>query len=88
MSNKADAPYRSGDRSDSWRKIKTSVREQFPIIGFIPGVDGISALFLGKRTDKELTYIGKVGTGFMRTTVAELRRNLDAPTASVSTTSW
>jgi bifunctional non-homologous end joining protein LigD len=78
VSKRADAAYRSGDRSDSWQKIKTSVREQFPIVGFIPGVGGISALYLGKREGKSLTYIGKVGTGFTRATAAELRRKLDA----------
>ncbi|CUT11459.1 ATPdependent DNA ligase EC 6511 [Bradyrhizobium sp.] len=30
LSKRADAPYRSGDRSDSWQKIKTSKRETFP----------------------------------------------------------
>lgn len=78
ISKKADAPYRSGDRSDSWQKIKTSVREKFPIVGFIPGAGGISALYLGKREGRELRYIGKVGTGFTRTTAADLRRKLDA----------
>lgn len=29
ISKRADAPYRSGDRSDSWQKIKTSKRERF-----------------------------------------------------------
>lgn len=78
VSKRADAPYRSGDRSDSWQKIKTSVREQFPIVGFIPGVGAIAALYLGKREGKSLTYIGKVGTGFTRGTAAKLRRKLDA----------
>ncbi|QOZ73217.1 ATP-dependent DNA ligase [Bradyrhizobium arachidis] len=80
VSKRADAPYRSGDRSESWQKIKTSVREQFPIVGFIPGVGGISALYLGKREGRELRYIGKVGTGFTRASAAALRRKLDAIT--------
>ncbi|HEX7883552.1 MAG TPA: non-homologous end-joining DNA ligase [Afipia sp.] len=78
VSKRADAPYRSGDRSDSWQKIKTSVRGTFPIVGFIPGVGGISALYLGKRDGKELRYVGKVGTGFTRTVSADLRKRLDA----------
>jgi bifunctional non-homologous end joining protein LigD len=78
VSKRADAPYKSGDRSDSWQKIKTSVREKFPIVGFIPSIGGISALYLGKREGKSLTYVGKVGTGFTRATAADLRRELDA----------
>jgi bifunctional non-homologous end joining protein LigD len=78
VSKRADAPYRSGDRSDSWQKIKTSMRDSFPIVGFIPATGGIGALYLGKREGKELRYVGKVGTGFSRATSADLRRRLDA----------
>ncbi|MCC8962478.1 ATP-dependent DNA ligase [Bradyrhizobium sp. Pear76] len=78
ISKRADAPYRSGDRSDSWQKVKTSVRGEFPIVGFIPGVGGISALYLGKREGKDLRYVGKVGTGFSRVVSADLRKRLDA----------
>jgi bifunctional non-homologous end joining protein LigD len=61
VSKRGDAPYRSGDRSDSWQKIKTSIRDQFPIVGFIPATGSIAALYLGKREGKDLRYVGKVG---------------------------
>jgi bifunctional non-homologous end joining protein LigD len=78
VSKRADAPYRSGDRSNSWQKIKTSKRERFPIVGFVPSTGGIAALHLGKREGKDLRYVGKVGTGFTTRVSADLRRRLDA----------
>lgn len=78
ISKRADAPYRSGDRSDSWQKIKTSRREQFHIVGFVPALGGIAGLHVARRESKNLTYVGKVGTGFSYKTSADLRRRLDA----------
>jgi bifunctional non-homologous end joining protein LigD len=77
ISKRVDAPYRS-DRNEGWLKIKCSVREKFPIVGFVPDPGGVAALYLGKRVGKELTYIGKVGTGFTRAVSADLRKKLDA----------
>ncbi|WP_244550951.1 non-homologous end-joining DNA ligase [Bradyrhizobium sp. Rc2d] len=78
VSKRADAPYRSGDRSDSWQKIKTARREQFEIVGFVPAMGGIAALHLGKREADGIRYVGKVGTGFTMKVSADLRRRLDA----------
>ncbi|WP_256805795.1 non-homologous end-joining DNA ligase [Bradyrhizobium sp. Bra64] len=78
VSKRADAPYRSGDRSDSWQKIKTSKRETFPIVGFVPAMGGIAALHVARRDGNKLTYVGKVGTGFTMKVSADLRRRLDA----------
>lgn len=78
VSKRADAPYRSGDRSDSWQKIKTSKRETFPIVGYVPAMGGIAALHVARRDGKALRYVGKVGTGFSMKVSADLRRRLDA----------
>jgi bifunctional non-homologous end joining protein LigD len=78
ISKRANAPYRSGDRSDSWQKIKTSKRETFPIVGYVPAMGGIAALHLGKRERDGIRYVGKVGTGFTMKVSADLRRRLDA----------
>jgi ATP-dependent DNA ligase len=51
VSKRVDAPYRSGDRNDSWQKIET-IRDKFQIVGFIPEAGGIAALYLGKREGK------------------------------------
>ncbi|WP_368507828.1 non-homologous end-joining DNA ligase [Bradyrhizobium lupini] len=78
VSKRADAPYRSGDRSDSWQKIKTSKKEAFPIVGYVPAMGGIAALHVARRDGRKLTYVGKVGTGFKMKVSADLRRRLDA----------
>ncbi|MBP1294305.1 ATP-dependent DNA ligase [Bradyrhizobium elkanii] len=78
VSKRADAPYRSGERSDSWQKIKTSKRETFHIVGFVPAMGGIAALHVARREGEKLTYVGKVGTGFTMKVSTDLRRRLDA----------
>ena len=61
VSKRANAPYRSGDQSDSWQEIKTSMRGSFPIVGYLPAMGGIAALQLARKEGKTLRYIGKVG---------------------------
>ena len=83
VSKKPDVPYRSG-RSEAWLKIKCIQTARFPIVGFIPGAGGISALHLARRKGKQLLYAGKVGTGFNQRTSAEIRRTLEPLTTPQS----
>jgi bifunctional non-homologous end joining protein LigD len=76
ISKRADAPYRS-ERTEAWLKIKTVMTGKFPVIGFIKDPTGVAALYLGKREGKELVYMGKVGTGWNRTTSSQIRKVLD-----------
>ncbi|MHC4050164.1 non-homologous end-joining DNA ligase [Bradyrhizobium sp. 25ACV] len=76
ISKKTDAPYRS-DRTEAWVKIKTVQRGKFPVVGFVKDPSGVAALYLGKKEGKDLVYMGKVGTGWDRTTSAKIRRALD-----------
>ncbi|UDF05300.1 DNA ligase D [Asticcacaulis sp. AND118] len=76
---RADAPYRSG-RNRMWLKVKCHKRQEFVIGGFtLPksGSKGIGALLIGYYQDGELTYAGKVGTGFTHDSALDLRRRLD-----------
>jgi bifunctional non-homologous end joining protein LigD len=57
--------------------VKTVQREKFPVVGFIKDPTGVAALYLGKQEGKELRYMGKVGTGWSRTTSAQIRKALD-----------
>ena len=68
-----------GGRAAPHRRIATRIiqRGKFPVVGFVKGPGGIAALYLGKRVGKELTSVGKVGTGFSRAVSADLRRKLD-----------
>jgi bifunctional non-homologous end joining protein LigD len=76
VSKRVDAPYRS-ERVEAWLKIKTVQRAKFPVVGFIKDPTGVAALYLGKKDGKELRYMGKVGTGWSRTTSREIRNALD-----------
>jgi bifunctional non-homologous end joining protein LigD len=79
VSKRRDAPYRSG-RTDSWVKSKCIERQEFVIAGYAKSSvagKGLGSLLLGYYRGKELTYAGRVGTGFNETSVAAIRKALD-----------
>jgi bifunctional non-homologous end joining protein LigD len=63
--------------TEAWLKIKTVQKGKFPVIGFVKDPTGVAALYLGKREGRELVYMGKVGTGWNRTTSSQIRKALD-----------
>ena len=65
------------ERVEAWLKVKTVQREKFPIVGFVKDAGGAATLYLGKKEGKELRYMGKVGTGWDRTTSGKIRKALD-----------
>jgi bifunctional non-homologous end joining protein LigD len=79
VSKRADAIYRSG-RTDSWVKSKCIERQEFVIAGYskssVAG-KGLGSLLLGYYRGKELTYAGRVGTGFNEASVTAIRKALD-----------
>ncbi|MGY4461517.1 non-homologous end-joining DNA ligase [Bradyrhizobium sp. LB13.1] len=76
ISKDATALYRS-DRVEAWQKIKSVQKGKFPVVGFVKDPAGVAALYLGKREGKNLLYMGKVGTGWNRTTSSKIRKALD-----------
>lgn len=76
VSKRVDAPYRS-ERVEAWQKIKVVQKGKFPVVGFIKDPSGVAALNLGKKEGKELVYMGKVGTGWDRTTSGKIRKALE-----------
>ena len=80
MSKSRDRPYRPG-RGTDWLKIKCGKRDEFIIVGFTDPAGqrhGFGALLLGYYSPQgELTYAGRVGTGFNDKLLAELRSRLD-----------
>ncbi|WP_456843298.1 ATP dependent DNA ligase [Bradyrhizobium sp. USDA 4486] len=52
-------------------------------MGFIKDPSGVAALYLGKKEGKDLGYMGKVGTGWSRTT-SRIRDALDTVISSKS----
>lgn len=78
ISKLGDAPYSSG-RYDLWVKVKCTARQEFVIGGWTNpqgGRTGIGALLLGVYEEGKLRYSGRVGTGFNRATLEELKKNL------------
>lgn len=74
-------------RSTEWLKFKC-VRDQEMVIGGFTDPQGrrkrLGALLVGYYDDGELTYAGKVGTGYTEQTLDELRSDLDRISADES----
>jgi len=69
MAKDKNASYHVGQRSDVWLKVKHRTTEQCFIAGYTKGDGDRSALFgalhlLKSAENGDLTYMGKVGTGF------------------------
>jgi bifunctional non-homologous end joining protein LigD len=76
------SPYRPGERSAQWLKIKNTASQELVIGGWLPGKGNregrLGALLTGYHDDGELRYAGRVGTGFDDAELARLARALDA----------
>jgi DNA ligase D-like protein (predicted ligase) len=79
IAKRADAPYRAG-RGHDWLKFKCENSQEFVIGGYTDpqgSRHGLGALLIGYYDDKgQLTYAGKVGTGFDEATLASLTQTL------------
>jgi bifunctional non-homologous end joining protein LigD len=67
MAKDLASPYRPGQRSREWLKIKTQKRQEAVICGFTKpraSRKHFGALVLGAYENGRLSYIGHVGTGF------------------------
>ncbi len=79
IAKKKDAPYIE-KRSSDWLKIKCYLRQEFIIVGFITTEKNkmLSALVLGYYdSNKQLKYVGKVGTGFNEKQRSELNEKFN-----------
>lgn len=82
IAKRAASSYQSG-RGKDWLKIKCGQRQEFTIVGYTQpsgSRSGFGALLLGTRREGELTYAGKVGTGFSQASLDDLHAKL-APLA-------
>ncbi len=78
IAKRVDAPYVSA-RSESWLKLKCSLRQEFVVCGFTDrsGARGeVGSLLLGYHEDGRLRYAGSVGTGWDARTGRSLHRQL------------
>jgi bifunctional non-homologous end joining protein LigD len=63
VSKRIDAPYRSG-RTHTWTKVKCRLGQEVVIGGWTGTEKLLRALLVGVYADGQLTYVGRVGTGF------------------------
>jgi bifunctional non-homologous end joining protein LigD len=73
------SPY-VGRRDPAWVKVKCLGRQEFVIGGFTDPQRsrvGLGALLVGYYEGGRLVYAGKVGTGYTREALLDLRRRLD-----------
>jgi bifunctional non-homologous end joining protein LigD len=80
MAKLATSPYRTGERSSEWLKIKTHLRQEAVIGGFTEPKGKrkhIGALVLGVYENGKFTYVGQSGSGFNTKTLTDLRARLE-----------
>lgn len=74
-----NSPYKPGQRSRDWLKIKTQLRQETVIAGFTQpreGRKGFGSLILGVYEEETFSYVGHVGTGFTDETLGALHSRL------------
>ncbi len=87
IAKRLDSPYRPGERSGEWVKIKNVHRQELVIGGWLPGKEGragqLGALLVGyydheNGGSRGLRYAGRVGTGFDEPELRRLAGELQA----------
>ncbi|HUR10574.1 MAG TPA: DNA ligase D [Flavitalea sp.] len=79
IAKKSDSPYIPDSRTKFWLKIKTEQRHEAVIAGYTRNEDSnkkFSALILGLYENKQLVFIGQVGTGFTDKMQEEILKKL------------
>ncbi len=83
----ARAPYQSGRRSPTWRKLKVVHEQEFVIGGWTEPRQTrqhFGALLLGVHDGADLTYVGHTGTGFNQRELERVWTLLQARAAAQS----
>jgi bifunctional non-homologous end joining protein LigD len=75
VSKRLDAPYSSG-RSDAWVKTKCRAGQEVVIGGWTVRDGHLRSLLAGIHKNGQLTYVGRIGTGFGAEKVRPLLRAL------------
>ncbi|WP_147105731.1 ATP-dependent DNA ligase [Nesterenkonia populi] len=82
MAKRTSDAYHPGRRSEGWVKLKQAQHADVVVVGYRRGNGGraktFSSLLLAAENDGgELTYAGRVGTGFSDSQLKALRKKLD-----------
>ncbi|HEY3830589.1 MAG TPA: DNA ligase D [Solirubrobacteraceae bacterium] len=86
IAKQLESPYRPGERSRQWLKIKNTARQELVIGGWLPGKGRrsgqLGALLMGyyegRGRQRALRYAGRVGTGFDEQELERLGGELQA----------
>jgi bifunctional non-homologous end joining protein LigD len=86
LAKQLESPYRPGERSRQWLKIKNTARQELVIGGWLPGkgrrTGQLGALLMGYYEKdgrrRVLRYAGRVGTGFDEAELERLGAALDS----------
>jgi bifunctional non-homologous end joining protein LigD len=79
VGKRADAPYKGG-RSDQWLKVRVDRTDDFVVVGFSRpkgSRSGFGALHLAQYENGELTYAGRVGSGFTDNQLKDVSASLE-----------
>jgi bifunctional non-homologous end joining protein LigD len=79
MGKKADSPYREGQRTGEWVKVKTRQRQEAIIAGYTEPKGSrahLGALVLGVYDKDQLVYVGRVGSGFDGSSLTSVQKRL------------
>jgi bifunctional non-homologous end joining protein LigD len=80
VAKRLDGQYYPGRRSPDWRKIKNNRAQEVVIVGWTPGkgsrANTIGSLLLAIPESDGLHYVGRVGTGFNASILADLQARL------------
>lgn len=102
IAKRRGSKYQIGKRSSDWIKIKYRQSEEVVIIGYTEGsgdrVNTFGALHIAEMVEDQLTYRGKVGTGFdgqkmkeifsILKKVQEIEKPIDEKTPDDQVTTW
>jgi DNA ligase D-like protein (predicted ligase) len=82
VAKRKDSPYRPGQRTDAWVKVKFNQRQEFVIGGFKPNGSTFESILVGYYENNELYFAGKVLAGLtphLRTELSARIRPLITP---------
>lgn len=89
IAKRRDSPYRQGERSRDWMKLKNRVIREVVVVGWTEGRralhDTVGALILAVPGESGWRFVGRVGTGFSRSERDALRARF-APLATSTPT--
>jgi bifunctional non-homologous end joining protein LigD len=83
ISKQLDAPYTSG-RSDRWLKAKCRAGQEVVLGGWTTEAGTVRSLLAGVYRDGQLSYVGRIGTGYGRDVVKVLLPKLSKLTREKS----